>query len=123
KACWTATSIPSWKPRLPHDWTVAASAPTHVMPAEVDLDPDERKARQQKRQAARGRVFDTSIPSPSSQTCQIDRNSTHCIGCLRTLDEIRDWPIMTAEEKQAVLDRLAALEAGDRGAEDQEQGA
>lgn len=87
------------------------------------MDPDERQARRQKRRAARGRVFDTSIPSPCRQICQIDRNSTHCIGCLRTLDEIRDWPIMTAEEKQAVLDRLAALEAGDRGAEDQEQGA
>lgn len=82
------------------------------------MDPDERQARRQKRRAARGRVFDTSIASPCRQICQIDRNSTHCIGCLRTLDEIRDWSIMTAEEKQAVLARLAALEDDDRRTKD-----
>lgn len=75
------------------------------------MEADERQARRERRRAARGRVFDSSIPSPCRQICQIDRSSTHCIGCLRTLDEIRDWPIMTTEEKQAVLARIAALES------------
>jgi len=51
----------------------------------------------------RGRHLDDSVPSPCRQICQVDSASTHCIGCLRTLDEIRDWPIMTAEEKRRVL--------------------
>ncbi|MEO1193426.1 MAG: DUF1289 domain-containing protein [Pseudomonadota bacterium] len=38
--------------------------------------------------------------------CQMDAENRFCIGCHRTIDEIRDWIIMTAEEKQAVLNRI-----------------
>ena len=30
----------------------------------------------------------------------------HCIGCLRTIDEIADWLEMSNEEKRAVLQRI-----------------
>ncbi len=30
-----------------------------------------------------------------------------CDGCYRTMDEIREWMIMTREEKLAVLEKIA----------------
>jgi predicted Fe-S protein YdhL (DUF1289 family) len=53
-------------------------------------------------------VFDSSVPSPCIAVCQVDPASNLCIGCRRHVDEIRDWPIMTAEQKLAVLAALAA---------------
>jgi predicted Fe-S protein YdhL (DUF1289 family) len=52
-------------------------------------------------------MIDTSVPSPCVSVCQIDKASASCSGCKRTLDEIRDWMIMTAEEKRSVLRALA----------------
>lgn len=71
---------------------------------------EQRRERRRRRRAAR--VFDTSIPSPCISVCQIDEASGLCIGCRRSLDEIRDWPVLTAEEKQALLARLAARGGG-----------
>ena len=82
------------------------------------MDEAERWARRQRRREARGRRIDDTIPSPCVQICQVNSASTHCIGCLRTLDEIRDWPIMTAEEKLAVLDALAQRRSASAGAEE-----
>lgn len=73
----------------------------------MPLGEAERRERRLRRREARGRVFDESVPSPCVQVCQVDPSGSHCIGCLRSLDEIRDWPILTAEEKQTVL---AAIE-------------
>jgi predicted Fe-S protein YdhL (DUF1289 family) len=53
-------------------------------------------------------MIDTSVPSPCVQICQIDKATASCTGCKRTLDEIRDWMILTAEEKLSVLDALAS---------------
>ena len=78
------------------------------------MDEAERLARRQRRREARGRRIDDSVPSPCVQICQVNSASTHCIGCLRTLDEIRDWPILTAEEKHAVLKAIEARRAVDR---------
>ena len=52
------------------------------------------------------RVFDTSVPSPCIAVCQIDPRTDLCIGCRRHLDEIRNWPVLTAEQKRAVLAQL-----------------
>jgi len=52
------------------------------------------------------RTFDTSIPSPCIAVCQIDGATDCCIGCFRSIDEIRDWPIMTADEKTQALARI-----------------
>ena len=57
------------------------------------------------------RQFDTSIPSPCIQVCQIDDDTGCCIGCYRSIDEVREWPIMTAEEKQGTLARIAKRKA------------
>lgn len=48
--------------------------------------------------------------SPCISVCVMDPLSGHCLGCFRTLDEIAAWPDLTPEEKQAVLDKLAARE-------------
>ncbi|MPZ10806.1 MAG: DUF1289 domain-containing protein [Kiloniellaceae bacterium] len=48
------------------------------------------------------------MPSPCIAVCQVDPRSDLCIGCRRHIDEIRDWPIMTAEQKRAVLAALPA---------------
>ncbi len=64
------------------------------------------------------RTFDTTIPSPCIAVCQIDNATNCCIGCFRSIDEIREWPIMTAEQKTETLARVAARRsrAGDAAA-------
>jgi len=47
------------------------------------------------------------VPSPCVNVCQMDPRSGLCLGCRRTLREIADWLEMTAEEKLAVLERVA----------------
>ena len=59
-----------------------------------------------RRSAGARRTMDTSVPSPCVQICHIDKASASCSGCKRTLDEIRDWIVMSAEEKLTVLDAL-----------------
>ena len=66
----------------------------------------ERMARRKRRKEARRRGIDRSVPSPCISVCQLDDASGLCIGCLRNVDEIRDWPIMTAEEKQGILAKI-----------------
>jgi len=69
-----------------------------------------RTARRRRRGDVKRR-FDTSVPSPCISVCTIDDASGHCRGCYRTIDEIRDWPIMTADEKRSVLARTATRKA------------
>ena len=63
------------------------------------------------RRRLRARTFDTTIPSPCIAVCQVDNATGCCIGCFRSIDEIREWPIMTAEEKTAALARVAERKA------------
>lgn len=73
---------------------------------------DRRRRRLDRRRRAAGQwAFDTSVPSPCIKVCQVDDDTALCIGCHRSIDEIRDWPIMTAEEKTRALDRIAARKA------------
>lgn len=39
------------------------------------------------------------------------KGTPFCDGCFRTQDEIREWLVMTREEKLAVLDRIAERKA------------
>ena len=71
-----------------------------------DSDAEARRQRRERRRA-RVRTFDSSIPSPCIAVCQIDDATDCCIGCFRAIDEIRDWPILTADEKRVVLARVA----------------
>ena len=63
--------------------------------------------RRRRREARRRMLFDTTVPSPCISVCQMEEANGLCLGCRRTLDEIRDWIIMTPEEKRDVLARIA----------------
>ncbi len=45
------------------------------------------------------------VPSPCVKTCQIGEDNL-CVGCKRTLDEIRDWRIMSEYEQGKLLHEL-----------------
>jgi len=45
-------------------------------------------------------------PSPCTGICRIEAATGRCEGCLRTLDEIADWSMLTAREKNALLLQL-----------------
>ena len=82
---------------------------------------DARDARAERRERSRARrrdrprrAFDTSIPSPCIAVCQLDDATGWCLGCFRNVDEIREWPIMTAEEKTKALAEIAERKAGSR---------
>jgi len=70
-----------------------------------------RDARRSRARAGRRPQFDTSVPSPCITVCQVDDATGCCIGCFRSIDEIREWPILSADEKRAVLARIAERKA------------
>jgi predicted Fe-S protein YdhL (DUF1289 family) len=76
--------------------------------SQASEDPsDPRREARRARRRARAVAFDTTIPSPCIKVCQIDQATDCCLGCFRSIDEIRDWPILTLEQKTAVLARVA----------------
>lgn len=81
------------------------------MPEGSRHDAQGGRDRRRVRRRARARNFDTTIPSPCISVCQLDDATGCCIGCFRSIDEIREWPIMTAEEKTGALARIAARKA------------
>jgi uncharacterized protein len=42
-------------------------------------------------------------PSPCISVCRIEPETGWCKGCLRTLQEIADWPLLSVREKDALL--------------------
>jgi len=43
--------------------------------------------------------FGPKVPSPCVSVCRIDPETSLCHGCLRTIDEIADWPRLNDEQK------------------------
>jgi len=77
-----------------------------------DTAPPTRESRRRnRRRPRRAPAFDTTVASPCISVCQIDDATGCCIGCHRSMDEIRDWPIMTAAQKTSVLARIAERKA------------
>lgn len=93
----------------PAEGDMAAPAPAPA--ADGGGDGEARAERRARRRAARRARIDDSIPSPCIAVCQIDDSNGFCLGCFRSIDEIRDWPIMSAEEKTATLARIAERKA------------
>jgi predicted Fe-S protein YdhL (DUF1289 family) len=76
------------------------------MTADIN-DPDrQRILDRERRRAERRRLLASGPPSPCVSICRLDDATGYCIGCLRTIDEIRDWIIMMPAEREAVLKRL-----------------
>jgi len=46
------------------------------------------------------------VQSPCVGVCWLDNEGAVCVGCGRTLEEIRGWRTMSDEEKHAVWMRL-----------------
>ena len=68
---------------------------------------DTRSSRTKKRRRARRgpALIDTTVESPCLSVCRFD-GEPYCVGCFRNADEIREWMIMTREQKLQVLSRL-----------------
>ena len=47
-----------------------------------------------------------TIPSPCIAVCQLDPESGLCLGCLRTADEIGQWPAAGDAKRLEILGRL-----------------
>ncbi|MDZ4735219.1 MAG: DUF1289 domain-containing protein [Rhodospirillaceae bacterium] len=71
---------------------------------------DDQKIRgrpdREERRAERLRMLRSGPPSPCISVCTIDDKTGWCLGCARTLGEIRDWLIMTPEQKEHLLGEL-----------------
>ena len=102
------TSAESDRPRSDADAPLDEDPAASAEGGEAGEARAERRAR---RRAARRARIDSSIPSPCIAVCQIDSGNGFCFGCFRSIDEIRDWPIMSAEEKTATLARIAERKA------------
>jgi len=50
--------------------------------------------------------LDVSVPSPCQSICRFD-GEPFCRGCYRNADEIREWIIMTREQKLGVLEKIS----------------
>ena len=47
------------------------------------------------------------IESPCNKVCVMNEQTGFCRGCYRTLDEIACWGMMSDEEKEEVIGKLA----------------
>jgi uncharacterized protein len=76
------------------------------MNAEADDPNRQRILDRERRRAERRRQLASGPPSPCVSICRLDDATGYCVGCLRTIDEIRDWIIMMPAERAAVLKQL-----------------
>lgn len=74
-------------------------------PPEGDKGPRPRSERSRRR-ARKPLILDNTVPSPCLAICRFD-GGPFCVGCFRDVDEIREWMIMSREQKLAVLEKLA----------------
>jgi predicted Fe-S protein YdhL (DUF1289 family) len=65
----------------------------------------------EERRAERMRLINSGPPSPCISVCQMDPMTGYCVGCTRTIDEIRDWIISTPDERNAILRKIAERRA------------
>jgi len=70
-------------------------------------DIEAKQRRREERRVLRLRALAEGPPSPCISVCQIDDTTALCLGCRRTIDEIRDWIIMPREEREKLLEALA----------------
>ena len=60
------------------------------------------------------RNIDHSIPSPCVKVCQFKKDELVCKGCYRSQDEVRNWMIMSKEEKLKSLALVAFRQASEQ---------
>ena len=47
------------------------------------------------------------VPSPCISVCRMSEDRSHCLGCFRTIPEIRAWAQADSAERLAIWARLA----------------
>ena len=59
---------------------------------------------------------DVRLPSPCVGVCRLDAND-YCLGCFRSIDEIREWPKADLNRQLAILNQLRVrrVSKGGRG--------
>ncbi|MEM7171283.1 MAG: DUF1289 domain-containing protein [Pseudomonadota bacterium] len=67
----------------------------------------DRRRNRPRRRPVRRFEPDTTVPSPCIAVCQLDPKTGYCLGCFRNPNEIREWPIMSADDKRQVLKNIA----------------
>ena len=65
--------------------------------------PRDRTRRRRSGDRTAASQLDNSVPSPCVSVCQFN-GEPFCRGCYRNIDEIREWMIMSKEQKLAVLE-------------------
>jgi hypothetical protein len=60
-------------------------------------------------------VSERAPVSPCVGVCTLDPVSFFCRGCLRTIEEIAQWPRLAAEDKRRVLASLPVRRARQQG--------
>ena len=60
----------------------------------------------ERRRAERRRLLAQGPASPCVAICRLDERTGLCLGCHRTIDEIRDWPILAPDERNRVLESI-----------------
>jgi hypothetical protein len=102
-------AIPEEKPEPamnPEDSNPDNSSPDDMpKPGERNFAAERDKERERRRMERR-RLLASGPPSPCVSVCQMDPMTGYCVGCLRTLDEIRDWIISTPDERRKILVEL-----------------
>jgi uncharacterized protein len=52
-------------------------------------------------------VMNGDVPSPCVSVCRMDALREFCVGCSRTLEELRQWRSMDNDDKKIVWARIA----------------
>jgi predicted Fe-S protein YdhL (DUF1289 family) len=66
--------------------------------------------------AIKARAMAQNVPSPCISICKMDEQRVLCVGCLRTLQEIRDWSTMNDVDKRDVWSRIEQRAAAQESA-------
>ncbi|MGF7174422.1 DUF1289 domain-containing protein [Azospirillum doebereinerae] len=56
-------------------------------------------------------IDESTVPSPCVRQCTLNDDDV-CLGCFRSLDEIKDWSGLDAPAKRAVLAEAGRRRAG-----------
>lgn len=56
--------------------------------------------------ARQARAVGENVPSPCISVCKMDAQRVYCLGCLRTIEEIRAWSTLSDADKRTVWTRI-----------------
>ena len=80
------------------------------------LTTEERRRRRLLLRSEGRSLMDDSVASPCLSICKIDDVTNLCVGCSRSVGEITDWSLLTAEEKSKISAELPARDPEGRSA-------